>query len=246
MPATITLTAADGHVLPAYHTTPDGRPRGQLVVLHEFFGLNDHIRSVADRFAALGFGTIVPGLSDRAEAPARWVDADGDGLMDEGELTRSSAFYVRPYPFDIPEIQIRLLQVAADAPAGVGERGTAQQHDQRAAGQRGPRPVAGHPRDQGVDDGPVPEHRRGHLDGEPHGRLRSTRGTRGHRAARAGRVPQVRHREPQHVAGQRAGQPGGLRRRDERRREQQSAHRVLPADDRLVPDDPAVGEVRRP
>ena len=52
MQATITLTAADGHTPPAYHTTPDGRPRGQLVVLHEFFGLNDHIRSVADRFAA--------------------------------------------------------------------------------------------------------------------------------------------------------------------------------------------------
>lgn len=66
MPATITLTAADGHTPPAYHASPDGRPRGQLVVLHEFFGLNDHIRSVADRFAALGFGAIVPGLSDRA------------------------------------------------------------------------------------------------------------------------------------------------------------------------------------
>jgi carboxymethylenebutenolidase len=72
MPATITLTAADGHAPPAYHTTPDGRPRGQLVVLHEFFGLNDHIRSVADRFAALGFAAIVPGLCDRAEPGAEY------------------------------------------------------------------------------------------------------------------------------------------------------------------------------
>ena len=72
MQTTVTLTAADGHTLPAYHTTPDGRPRGQLVVLHEFFGLNDHIRSVADRFAALGFAAIVPGLSDRAEPGAEY------------------------------------------------------------------------------------------------------------------------------------------------------------------------------
>ena len=72
MPATITLTAADGHTPPAYHASPDGRPRGQLVVLHEFFGLNDHIRSVADRFAALGFEAIVPGLSDRAEPGAEY------------------------------------------------------------------------------------------------------------------------------------------------------------------------------
>ena len=33
---------------------PPSAPRGHLVVLQEFFGLNDHIRSVADRFAALG------------------------------------------------------------------------------------------------------------------------------------------------------------------------------------------------
>ena len=80
MPATtITLTAADGHTLPAYHTTPEGRPRGQLLVLQEFFGLNDHIRSVADRFAALGFGAIVPGLSDRAERGASF-DYDPEGI----------------------------------------------------------------------------------------------------------------------------------------------------------------------
>jgi carboxymethylenebutenolidase len=78
MPGTITLTAADGHRLPAYHTTPGGRARGQLLVLQEFFGLNDHIRSVADRFTALGFGTIVPGLSDRAQPGAEFgYDAAG-------------------------------------------------------------------------------------------------------------------------------------------------------------------------
>ncbi len=78
MQATIILTAADGHTLLAYHTTPDGRPRGQLVVLHEFFGLNDHIRSVADRFAAIGFAAIVPGLSDRAEPGAEYgYDPEG-------------------------------------------------------------------------------------------------------------------------------------------------------------------------
>ena len=78
MQATITLTAEDGHTLPAYRAMPAGTPRGQLLVLQEFFGLNDHIRSVADRFAALGFGVIAPGLSDRAERGAEFgYDADG-------------------------------------------------------------------------------------------------------------------------------------------------------------------------
>ncbi len=78
MRETISLTAEDGHTLPAYHTAPDGPPRGQLLVLQEFFGLNDHIRSVADRFAALGYGAIVPGLSDRAERGAEFgYDPEG-------------------------------------------------------------------------------------------------------------------------------------------------------------------------
>lgn len=78
MKETIRLTAADGHGLPAYRVTPEGPPRGELVVLQEFFGLNDHIRSVADRFAALGFAAIVPGLSDRAEPGAEFgYDAAG-------------------------------------------------------------------------------------------------------------------------------------------------------------------------
>jgi carboxymethylenebutenolidase len=72
MKETIGLTAKDGHRLPAYHTTPETTPRGQLVVLQEFFGLNDHIRSVADRFTALGYASIVPGLSDRAEKGAEF------------------------------------------------------------------------------------------------------------------------------------------------------------------------------
>lgn len=79
MKENIVLTADDGHTLPAYHTIPSGEPRGQLVILHEFFGLNDHIRSVADRFAALGYASIVPGLSDRAERGAQF-DYDPAGI----------------------------------------------------------------------------------------------------------------------------------------------------------------------
>src|SRR3982074_379821 len=42
MKENIVLSAGDGHVLPAYRATPAVASRGQLVVLHEFFGLNDH------------------------------------------------------------------------------------------------------------------------------------------------------------------------------------------------------------
>jgi carboxymethylenebutenolidase len=62
----ITLTAADGFTLDAYRADPQGKPRGGLVVAQEIFGVNHHIRAVADRFAEAGYLAIAPALFDRA------------------------------------------------------------------------------------------------------------------------------------------------------------------------------------
>ncbi len=59
------LTAADGVVVSAYRADPAGSPRGALVVAQEIFGINSHIRSVCDRFAADGYLAIAPALFDR-------------------------------------------------------------------------------------------------------------------------------------------------------------------------------------
>ena len=61
----ITLQAADGQRLAAYVATPDGTPRGAVVVAQEIFGLNSHIRHVADGYAADGYLAIAPALFDR-------------------------------------------------------------------------------------------------------------------------------------------------------------------------------------
>lgn len=63
----ITLKAKDGHSFGAYRADPDGKPRGAIVVIQEIFGVNHHIRNVADRYAALGFVAIAPQVFDRAE-----------------------------------------------------------------------------------------------------------------------------------------------------------------------------------
>ena len=65
--AHVTLTAADGHHVDAYVATPAGTPRGALVVVQEIFGVNSHIRAVADGYAADGYLAIAPALFDRAE-----------------------------------------------------------------------------------------------------------------------------------------------------------------------------------
>src|SRR5258707_5851447 len=64
----IKLTASDGHKFDAYRVDPAGTPKGGIVVIQEIFGVNRHIRSVADRFAALGYVAIAPALFDRIEA----------------------------------------------------------------------------------------------------------------------------------------------------------------------------------
>ncbi len=65
MGQTIELTAADGHKLAAYRADPPGKPRGAIVVIQEIFGVNSHIKSVADGYAADGYLAIAPALYDR-------------------------------------------------------------------------------------------------------------------------------------------------------------------------------------
>jgi carboxymethylenebutenolidase len=61
------LKAADGHTLQAYRAEPAGKPKGGLIVAMEIFGVNSHIRSVADGYAADGYLAIAPALFDRVE-----------------------------------------------------------------------------------------------------------------------------------------------------------------------------------
>ena len=62
-----TLTAADGFTLSAYVALPQGKPRAAIVVLQEIFGVNSHIREVADRFAAEGYLAVAPATFDRVK-----------------------------------------------------------------------------------------------------------------------------------------------------------------------------------
>lgn len=62
-----TMTAADGQKLDAYVARPEGKALGGLVVVQEIFGVNAHIRSVADGFAKDGFLAVAPALFDRIE-----------------------------------------------------------------------------------------------------------------------------------------------------------------------------------
>jgi carboxymethylenebutenolidase len=47
----VKLRAADGHQFSAYVALPAAEPVAALVVIQEIFGVNAHIRSVADGYA---------------------------------------------------------------------------------------------------------------------------------------------------------------------------------------------------
>ncbi|MBS0556816.1 MAG: dienelactone hydrolase family protein [Proteobacteria bacterium] len=61
------LNTAGMHCIGAYLAKPAGKPRGGIVVAQEIFGVNAHIRAVADCYAGYGYTAIAPAFFDFAE-----------------------------------------------------------------------------------------------------------------------------------------------------------------------------------
>jgi carboxymethylenebutenolidase len=83
----IELTAGDGHTFSAYRADPSGTPKGAVVVLQEVYGVNPHIRTIADAFAAKGYLTIAPSLFDSVKAGVE-LGYDEAGLSEGAGLIR--------------------------------------------------------------------------------------------------------------------------------------------------------------
>ncbi|MEQ9348936.1 MAG: dienelactone hydrolase family protein, partial [Alphaproteobacteria bacterium] len=105
--------AADGHTFAAWRAKPTGAPKGAIVVVQEVFGVNSHIREVADGFAADGYLAIAPALFDRAE---RGVELGYDGAdMDKARSL------MRAVPTDqaLADTQAAVNEAAAGGKVGV-------------------------------------------------------------------------------------------------------------------------------
>jgi dienelactone hydrolase len=84
----VKLEASDGHKLDAYVAHPEGGPIAGLVVVQEIFGVNRHIRSVADGYAKDGFLAVAPALFDRYERGRVRAQADGEEIRGDWLLLR--------------------------------------------------------------------------------------------------------------------------------------------------------------
>ena len=70
---------ADRFHFGAYHVGPQTTRRGSLVLIQEIFGVNAHIRALADSFADEGFEVIAPSLFDRV-VPGFQAGYGADGV----------------------------------------------------------------------------------------------------------------------------------------------------------------------
>jgi carboxymethylenebutenolidase len=112
----INLTAADGFTFPAYVAQPAGKPRGGLVVLQEIFGVNAHIRAVADGYAADGYFVVAPSTFHRVKTGVELGYAEAD--MQAG-MALKAAVEALPAPGVMSDIQAAIDHAAQAGKVGI-------------------------------------------------------------------------------------------------------------------------------
>ena len=110
------LTAADGVRIPAYVARPAGQPRGGIVVIQEIFGVNTHIREVADGYAAEGYVAVAPALFQRVKPGVELGYTPAD--MEAG-FAVMQAVEKLPAPGALADIQAAITQASPYLPPGM-------------------------------------------------------------------------------------------------------------------------------
>ncbi|HEY4067226.1 MAG TPA: dienelactone hydrolase family protein [Burkholderiaceae bacterium] len=114
--SSVTLTAADGFKSFAYVSEPSGKPKGAIVVLQEIFGVNSHIRAVADGYAAAGYFAIAPSTFDRSERNIQLGYQPDD--MTQG-VRLKAAIEALPAPGVLQDIQAAVDHAAKAGKVGI-------------------------------------------------------------------------------------------------------------------------------
>ncbi|MDM0121207.1 dienelactone hydrolase family protein [Variovorax arabinosiphilus] len=112
----IDLTAKDGFTFPAYVAEPAGQPKGAIVVLQEIFGVNSHIRSVADGYAAAGYLAVAPATFHRVK-PGVELGYTGDDMQAGSAL--KAAVEALPAPGVLQDVQAAVAYAAKAGKVGI-------------------------------------------------------------------------------------------------------------------------------
>ena len=112
----IELQAADGFSFPAYIAEPAGKPKAAVVVLQEIFGVNSHIRSVADNYAAQGYLAVAPSTFHRVQAGVELGYTPED--ITAGAALKA-AVEALPAPGVLQDIQAAIKHAASAGKVGI-------------------------------------------------------------------------------------------------------------------------------
>lgn len=110
------LTASDGFTFPAYIAEPLQNPKGGLVLLQEIFGVNSHIRSVADGFAEAGYLVVAPSTFHRVKPGVELGYTEAD--MGEG-FKLKTAVEALPAPGVLLDIQAAIEHASEGGKVGM-------------------------------------------------------------------------------------------------------------------------------
>jgi carboxymethylenebutenolidase len=116
MGAFVDLKAADGLVFPAYVAQPTGAAKGAIVVLQEIFGVNSHIRAVADGYAADGFLAVAPSTFHRVK-PGVELGYQQDDMA--AGMALKTAVEALPAPGVMQDIQAAIQHAAKGGKVGI-------------------------------------------------------------------------------------------------------------------------------
>jgi carboxymethylenebutenolidase len=112
----IELKAADGQAIPAYVARPAGTPKGGVVVIQEIFGVNSHIQSVADGYAAQGYLAVAPAIFHRVRPDVNLGYTPDD--MSQGQALKA-ATEALPAPGVMQDIQAAIDHAAQAGKVGI-------------------------------------------------------------------------------------------------------------------------------
>ena len=112
MGQSIQLKATDGFMCSAYLALPKVPVRGAVVVVQEIFGVNSHIRAVAESYALAGFLAIAPATFDRVKKGVELGYTSDD--MKEG-ISLKAQVEALPLPGVIADLQAAVDYAASNA-----------------------------------------------------------------------------------------------------------------------------------
>ena len=117
MGSIVQLSAADGTQVPAYVATPSAPAKAAVLVIQEIFGINAHIREVADAYANEGYLAIAPAMFHRVKPQVELAYAEAD--MGAG-MALKTAVEALPAPGVLQDIQAAIDHAHASCGGKVG------------------------------------------------------------------------------------------------------------------------------